>query len=264
MNLFYFFVFLFFLSCDNKEPEPGEFVVARVENNILTKKSLFSLVGGKTSNKELLSRAIKSWVEEKLLYKAAISVGLDRDLTLREQRDGFYQNLIISTYIGLLSKEKNKITKKEVSDYYLKNKQSFKRKEEEITVKHFVFEKKEQAQKIKKEIKRKKTKKGLEKLLENLRVETKTIKEGDAGSNLVGFVFSGKVGDVLGPKENGGKFHLFQILQKYETGSFLGLELVYDEVYQRIAKQKEILFLDAIIDSLYLSSDVFISNSAFK
>ena len=81
----------------------------------------------------------------------------------------------------------------------------------------------------------------MEKLLSKQQVQTKTIRKNDAGSNLVGFVFTGGVGDVLGPKKHNKRFHLFQILQKHKEGSFLGLEKVYDEIYQRIYKEKEVL-----------------------
>ncbi len=263
MKCLVLFLFVFFLSCDSKKKIDGE-VVARVDNETLTKQELFSLVGGKNSNRELLSRTTKGWVEKKLLHRAAISIGLDQDLALIGQRDEFYQNLLISSFVDFQIKEKTKITKKEVSSYYLKNKNSFKRTEEEVIVKHFVLPTKNKAEKIKKELKKKKTKKKNEEMIAKQQVETKTIKRSGAGSNLVSFIFSGKVGDILGPKKEKGVFHVFEILQKHEVGSHLGLEIVYDEVYQRIYKQKEIILLRSFIDSLYFASDVFVSQSAFK
>ena len=99
----------------------------------------------------------------------------------------------------------------------------------------------------------------MEALLNKQRVETKTIRKNEGGSSLVGFVFKGSVGDVLGPKEHNKNFHIFQILQKYKKGSLVGLEKVYDEIYQRMFKEKEVLVIDAILDSLYLKSDVFVN-----
>ena len=48
-------------------------------------------------------------------------------------------------------------------------------------------------------------------------------------------------------------------MQKHKKGSERGLELVYDEIYERIYKQKSEAIVVSTIDSLYLSSDVFIS-----
>ena len=63
----------------------------------------------------------------------------------------------------------------------------------------------------------------------------------------------------MGPKKHNNKHHVFQILQKHKKGSFLGLERVYGDIYQRLYKEKEALVLRGVVDSLYLNSDVFIS-----
>ncbi len=263
MFLLFLFLFLFSFSCSTSEKESSE-VVARVGSETLTKQSLFFLVGEKANEKETLTREIKGWVESRLLYAAALSAGLDRDVSLVRQRDNFYRSLLISSFVDLQTKENIKITKKEVADYYLKNKESFKRTDEEIIVKHYTLSTKKIADKIKKELKRKKAKEDLAVLLGQQKTETKTIKKNNAGTNLVGFLFSGKVGEIVGPKKYDKGFHLFEIIQKYAVGSYFGLELVYDEIYQRLYKQKEILLLNSIVDSLYFNSDVFVSQGFLK
>ena len=80
-----------------------------------------------------------------------------------------------------------------------------------------------------------------------------------AESSRVGFIFSGSAGEIVGPKKTGAGFHLFEIMQKHKKGSERGLELVYDEIYERLYKQKSEAIVVSTIDSLYLSSDVFIS-----
>ena len=252
------FVFCFFQSCTT-EKNPEEAVIARVGDEKLTKESLLFLAGKREGDIDFYSRTTNRWVENKLLYRAALSIGLDKDLVLTKERDLFYENLLISSFIKIETKKRSKTTKKEVSDYYLKNKDSFKRIDDEVLVKHFVFSTKKEAKKIKEELKRKNTKFDMEELLNKQRVETKTIRKKEGGSSLVGFIFTGVVGDVLGPKKHGENFHLFQIIQKHKEGSYLGLERVYEEIYQRIYKEKEALVLDRVLDSLYLNSDVFVS-----
>ena len=257
MKIVYLCSLLFFFGCGgNKKTEKN--IVARVGNETLTKENLLFLVGKQANNKEVFSREVNNWVEKKLLYRAAVFAGLNKDRSLTKERDLFYENLLVSSFVKIKTKEKTKTTKKEVSDYYLKNKESFKRTEEEVVVKHFVFKTNKEAKNFKKELKKKKPKIDIEELLKKQQVETKTIRKNEGGSNLVGFVFTGSVGDVLGPREHNKKFHVFQILQKHKKGTLIGLEMVYDEIYQRLFKEKEVLVIDAILDSLFLRSDVFV------
>ena len=96
-------------------------------------------------------------------------------------------------------------------------------------------------------------------MVEKYKPETKTVKEGLTSDNLVGFVFKYSVGDIVGPKSINGFYHVFDILKKHNKNSVRGLEVVYDEIHQRIFKTKEIQFLDSVLDSLFLNNDVFIS-----
>ena len=256
-------LYLFFVACgvDNKKEED---FVARVGEDILTKEKLLFLTGSRVGEADVFSRAIDRWVKNKLLYRAALSMGLDKDLALIKEKNLFYENLLVSSFIDIQTKKKAKTTKKEVSDYYLKNKASFKRIDDEVIIKHFTFAAKKEAIKIKKELKKKKPKVDMEDFLKKQQVETKTIRKKEAGSSHLSFVFSGVVGDVLGPKEHNNRFHVFQVLQNHKKGSFYGLEKVYDEIYQRLYKEKELLVLAAVLDSLYLNSDVFVSQGALK
>ena len=67
------------------------------------------------------------------------------------------------------------------------------------------------------------------------------------------------MGDIVGPKTIKDSYHVFDILKKYNKKSIRGLEVVYDEIYQRIFKTKEIQFLDSVLDSLFLNNDIYIS-----
>ena len=258
MKFMFFYTFLFFVSCQVENKAGGE-IVARVGNETLTKEELLFLAGGEPGDVGVFSRAINDWVENKLLYQAALSIGLDKDRVLSKKRDLFYENLLISSFIQIQTKKGGVATKKEVSDYYLENKESFKRIDDEVFVKHFTFQTEKAAKKTKRGLERKKAKVGMESLLNKQQVETKIIRKKDAGSNHMAFLFNGEVGGVLGPKKQGKTFHLFQILQKHKKGSYFGLERVYDEIYQRLYKKKEALIFVSILDSLYSKSDIFVS-----
>lgn len=262
MHLFVF-VFLFGFSCSS-ERVPSASVVARVNNTTLTKEALSRLVGGGLADSKALLHATNKWVEKRLLHGAAVNLGLKKDKKLTKQRDAFYEDLLVSSYVRVKTENRAPVLKKEVSTYYNKNKKSFSRPGNEVVVKHFLSSTKKEADNIKRVLKKNKGGKKTEEIIKKYGPKTRFLSSSLKKDNLVGFVFGGRVGDVLGPKKHKEYYHVFQIIKKHKKGSLRGLEIVYDEIYQRISKKKELDFLAVILDSLYTNSDVFISPEVFK
>ena len=156
MKFLFLYSFVCFVGCSTDNKKEGE-VVARVGEETLTKERLLFLAGERAGDADVFSRTINNWVENKLLYRAAVSIGLEKDFGLIRERDLFYESLLISSFISIQTKERTKTTKKEVSDYYLKNKPSFKRTDDEVVVKHFSFSSSKEAKKAKRTLKKKKT-----------------------------------------------------------------------------------------------------------
>lgn len=258
-----FFILLLFFSCSS-ENKRGEEVVARVNEVVLTKEALSQLVGAAPVGRKTYVHAINRWVEKTLLYNAAIMEGLDKDRGLEEQKETFYKDLLVSSYINTKTESLGSPLKKEVSEYYINNKKNFSRKEEEIVVKHFVSKTLKEAKSIKRELTKNKKSKKIEEIIKKHKPTIRTLRAELLKDNLVGFVFGGGVGDVLGPKKLGQSYHVFQILKKHKKGSVLGLEVVHDEIYQRLYKKKGVAALTQIVDSLYAQSDVFISQELFR
>ena len=259
----FIFLFFFLFSCSSESARDPQ-VVARVNNDTLTKEALSQLVGGGLTDSKALLHATNAWVEKKLLHTAAVNLGLKKDKKLTKQRDAFYEDLLVSSYIQVKTENNFPILKKEISNYYNKNKNSFTRTAEAFVVKHFLSSTKKEADKIKRVLDKNKSGKKKEQIIKKYNPKTLVLNASLKKDNLVGFVFNGDVGDVVGPKENTGFYHVFQIIKKHKKGSVQGLELVYDEIYQRISKQKEMAFLAGVLDSLYINSDVFISPEVFK
>ncbi len=255
-------IFVLFFSCSTKTKE--EDVVARVNNTTLTKEDLSFLVGDSFGNSKTFLHATNRWVEKTLLYNDAIKNNLQLDKNLINQKEDFYKDLLITSYLNITKKNKITVNKKEISDYYNKNKKSFIRLNEEILVRHFILKSKKESELVKKTIKKNKKGKELENLIKKHQPQRRFLNKRFTNDNLVGFVFNSKVGDIVGPKKHNENFHLFQILKKHKNGSVRGLEFVYDEIYQRLFKQKETLLLSSVLDSLYTNSDVYISPEVFK
>jgi len=255
---FIFIIFFIFVSCSNNGEEPQE-VFARVGDKTLTKKDLVDMKKGGLVSEGSVSNLVNNWVEKALLYNAAINTNLDKDVVLAKKRDVFYKNLLISSFLDIKSKKEISVSKKEISNYYNKNKKSFARNSDEILLKHFVLPTSKEAKKIKRFLKSNKKGKELEILVKKYKPETKTVKKGLMSDSLIGFVFKYSVGDVVGPRLINGYYHVFDVLKKHNKKSIRGLEVVYDEIHQRIFKTKEIQFLESVLDSLFLNNDIYIS-----
>ena len=255
---FIFIVFFIFVSCSNEAEEPKN-VFARVGEKTLTKKDVVEMKKVGLISEGSISNLVNDWVKKTLLYRAAINSNLDKDVVLAKKRDVFYKNLLISSFLDIKSKKEISVSKKEISNYYNKNKKSFTRNNNEMLIKHFVLPTNKEAKKIKKFLKSNKKGKEFEKLVEKYKPETKTINEGLTGDNLIDFVFKYSVGDIVGPKKIRGSYHVFDVLKKHNKQSVKGLEIVYDEIHQRIFKTKERQFLDSVLDSLFLNNDIYIS-----
>ena len=149
MILFFFMILLFF-SCSS-ENSAREEVVARVNEVVLTKKMLGQLVGGEHAGRKIYLHAINRWVEKTLLYNAALVAGLKKDKSLVKQKEDFYADLLVSSYINIKLEKPSLLLKEDVSEYYVNNKNSFVRAGDEVVVKHFVSKTAKEAKTIKKE-----------------------------------------------------------------------------------------------------------------
>ena len=257
-----FFIVFFFFSCSS-EGDLSDNVVARVNNKTLTKEDLVPLLGGKLGGPKTLMHATNRWVENTLFYDAAIKAGLKKDKALINQKESFYKNLLVSSYINIKTKNKRAPLKEEVATYYKKNKKGFTRKDDVVVVKEFVSKTKKEAGFIKKALKRKGLNKKTEDIIKKNNPKTVFLDRALLKDSHVGFVFKGSVGDVFGPKKHENLYYVFEIIKKHKKGSVRGLELVYDEIHQRLYKQKEMKIVSAVLDSLYTNSDVFISPAVF-
>ena len=256
--VFLFLFLTFFFSCTKNTEEVVD-VYARVGDIALTKKEILDIKKDGFIETALVRNIVESWVEKTILYNEAINTGLNKDKFLLKKRDAFYRDLLISSYLDIKTKKELVITKKEISNYYKKNKHSFKRNHNEYLIKHFVLPTRKEANKVKVYLKSNKKGKDLELFVKKYKPETKIIKQGLISHKNLGFVFNNSVGDIVGPKKLNSSYHVFQILRKHEKGTIPGLEIVYDEIYQRVFKIKEKRFLNKFLDSLYTSADIYIS-----
>jgi len=84
-------------------------------------------------------------------------------------------------------------------------------------------------------------------------LESKAVKKGRSSDTFNSFIFGNKK-EVVGPIRSNNGFHFFKILNRHKKGSLKGLDIVYDEIFQRLHKKKEksrsLFFLDSIKNTL--------------
>ena len=231
--------------------------MVRVGKEVLTNKKLQKLRDGvyKGANKSFIAQ---KWIEKQLLYNAAKNSGFLYDKKLMKKRDDYYKNLIISSFLESENNKNIKISKKEINKYYLKNKESFKRKDKEVLINHYTVLDKKEAYRVKKILKKKKGGGEKEKMVKKHKPTRKKLNQKLMKSSFFNFVFNNKNTVVFGPKKEKGTYHIVEILKVYEKNTVLGLEFVYDEIYNRLYKKEELINRGYVLDSLYKKADIFL------
>ena len=257
MKLIVFLIFIF--SCSKRTETP----LARVGSSVLYEKDMIFEQGDKIKTKDKAYDFVENWTTEKVLLKKAIDEGYLEDLRLKEERDSFYNNLIISSFLDNSLSVDIFISKDEILEYYNSSKGLFTRKEEEVFVHHFFMNELEQARSIKRELLKKNNKRRTEEINQLFNVESKVIKKGYSINEIDTELFKNKKIGVIGPIRSKIGFHVFDIIKRYEKGSKIGLELAYDEIYQRLLKMKKSKYRAKLIDSLKSETNIFI-NSKYR
>tara|TARA_B110000444_G_scaffold261299_2_gene312443 strand:+ start:4701 stop:5483 length:783 start_codon:yes stop_codon:yes gene_type:complete len=251
------FLFAFFLvvSCGQKRKQDKNIskLIARVNNHYLTEDSLF--LGGVDS----IERAfhINSWVERKVFFDEAKNLDLDKDKKFLKLTKDFKEKTLVSMYLQLMTQKNIEISDSKVSEYYLLNKKSFKRTRAEAVVRFYLSKDVKQLKNLKKALKKANYSKNIKIDRELIKSETKKVKEGFINKTLNKVVFINKKKGVLGPYNIDGEYCLINVVKYYPKNSYVGLDLVYDEILNRLKKLKEVGYYKSLKDSLYLVSDVF-------
>ena len=251
---FLLFCALFIFSCDSGQTAEGA-VIARVDNQKLTSQNIDSVFSFFSVDNNTLPALIDAWVDNTVLYEAAVGAGFNNDRSIMKKRDDFYRALVVSSFLSSESEKAIRITKEAVRSYYKDNKGSFVRNEEEVSVDHYTTLIKEVGKTLRREVLQGK----------NHTPDTshftralKSIKRGRLIRELETPLFSSR-DRVVGPIKVAGRFHLFKIISRYKKGSQKTLSESYDEIYQRLYKQKAFQVSELILDSLKQALNIYIN-----
>ena len=251
---FILFCALFLFSCNSGQGE-GRTIIARVGDQELTSNNLDSAFSFSSIHKNKLPTLIDGWVDNTVLYGAAVGAGFTKDASLIKKRDEFYKNLVVTSFLNSESEKNISITKEDVRSYYLKNKNSFKRSEEEVSVEHYTTPIKGVGKTLRKEIL---SGKELSPETTTFTSSLETIKRGRLVKKLENPLFMSNKG-LVGPVKAGNLYHLFKIVNRYKKGSQKTLSESFDEIYQRLYKKKTSEVSEVFLDSLKQTLNIYIN-----
>jgi len=236
---------LFFFTCIKNEHEPS--FVARVGGTVLTEEDL-SLASVFTE-KERVSY-IDNWVRIELLYQAGGEVDLDKDLLIETKINLYKKKLVGQSFLDTKIQDAVYVSKEEIRGYYIENKEQFKRLKSEATINSFVLTDKKEANRVRANLEKSTNNKKRNEMFDKYSVVAETFSDGTLHSKINNKVFSPKKHRYIGPIDLGGKHLVVEVLKRYERGTYLGLDSVYDKIYLLIYKRKSAIKTQMIIDSL--------------
>jgi len=109
-------------------PEVTSAVVARVGNRNLTEAQLATWgasLGLQGADRETRAAYINRWVEDELLYQAAVDRGLLQDAWVAEKRDDLLRQLLTARLLELESRQIPQPTAAEITQYYREHSAEF-------------------------------------------------------------------------------------------------------------------------------------------
>jgi hypothetical protein len=135
------------LSCE-RQPEVSDELVAQVNDHYLLINQLNYLVPENIDpelNLALKKNLISKWVDDEVLYQAALDDGMKLDEREQFLADKYYKSLLIQRYLSLKIDRNYRVSQKEIEDYYKEHNKEFIFKDDVVRIVHLLMEQKDNA-----------------------------------------------------------------------------------------------------------------------
>ncbi len=236
-------------GCSKKKPPDNECVLARVNTSVLTCDEGRALLDQYPPGSTTLAKVVSLWVDEELLYLTGLKNEFHEDTRLLSTVKQFRRFQIGDAYLSMALAQGQSVTRDNVRRYYKTHLPDFIRDSQEARVYHFFLQDKNVAHQVKKILKSSSSGEKRKELFSSYVVDVLTVKKGQLVSSLDNAIFKTR-SRVLGPIKTEYGFHVVEVLERLKKGSQVGLEEVYDEIYQRLLNQQFAQNKVAILDSL--------------
>ena len=252
-HLFFLSLLCFFVvGCSTKEADDSLSLVASVGGSTITVEGLSLQLGDTVRDSLSVYRFLSGWVEKELLYQGGLSRGIRNEGALLQKTLNYKKHLIGRGFLDLGLGEPS-IMEGDVKKYYTENKDEYKRKSKEVLVFYFSSEDRSESLKIKKELK-KGTAQSPSKTFSKYGGVRKTFSFGDLPPKINDSVFSKKYfknGNILGPYSVDNYYYIIKIEKVFQKGSYVDIDFVFDEIYQRLKNRASVLRRREVVDSLW-------------
>ena len=250
---FFLSFFCFFLfSCSTKETGKDFSFVASVGSSTINRESLYSQLGDNKTDSLSVYRFLSGWVEKELLYQGGVSLGIGAEKVLLQKLLKYKKDLVVKAFLDMKLGDLS-IVEDDIKKYYTINKEEYKRKTKEALITYFSSPVRSESIKIKKEIKKDRTKK-TSKAFSRYSGKRKTFAFGDLPSKINDSVFNKnnfKNGNILGPYFVNDTYYILKIEKVFHEGSLVDLGVVFDEIHQRLINKTKALRRREVVDSLW-------------
>jgi hypothetical protein len=255
----------FSVFCSDKKESSSSKILARVGDNSISINNIERIYGKYPIDSLLVYNYLSRWVENELLFQGGVSLGLHHDENILQKTSTFNKKMVGNAFLGLNQKEK-KIKADAIRNYYKVNKNEFKRQVQEVDIVRFTARDRPLALKIKNRLRKTPINK-ISDFISKYNGTQEKIRFGGFPPNINQKVFSKdhfKKGNILGPYLVESVYHVIKIESVYKKGSFLGVDIVYDEIYQRLKNLAFALRLREVVDSLKLEFSVTIDSQNIR
>lgn len=245
-------IFLLLTQCGKKEKTNN--YIARVNDSYLTKDEVNQIIDRKALKQNydpnILKSIVTKWVKEEIIYQKAKKEHFDKDENIHQKVEDYYRSLVIDEYLKNHFQSTVTISNKEIEDFYESNKEMFLLEKEALKISHVFVEDYNDANRIKSILQSIDVNKKKE-LHKKYNFETRIVKKNEVVKDINTELFERSTPRIVGPVSSNYGFHIIEILKKYKKGEYLPLNIVRDDIYQKIMQQKNkseyIVFSDSII-----------------
>jgi len=257
-NFSFMIIFGILAGCTSEKVENSD-IVAKVNQAFITNSFLDEASSQQTSEEvraALKRRIMEKWIEDEILYQSAIQEGLTLSEYEQEQITAYRKRILIEKYLEKHLNRSYRVTDQEIEDYYNQHEQEYIWSEDYAHLIHLVLDNDDRA--IRLEIGN--SKDLLEVIQKNFFDQKSTHERpiGDLGyvrlsilpERLASRIKSMRTGTIQGPIRTEYGYHYVQLMDHQKAGRVKTLDIVKDEIIERIKLQKRKTELDDLMRNL--------------
>ena len=264
------FIFILFISvilagC-TKEPEKKEYV-ARVNDKFLTQEELNNMLQTADNKNFYKDEIIRNWINNELLYQKAIKEGITDDSLYKRLTDESKKELAVTLLLNqVYLKEKEKISSKQIEEFYENNKNDFKAFYDSYVINVINFNNEDKAIKFRSTLLETDWNRAINAFKGDTSIINVTVNklyydyelQPASLSRIVKELNPNEVSIIFSNRQN--DFSIVQLVNKVPQDSILPLEYIRDEIENRIIANKKDEFIRNYIKELYSENNIEVKN----